>query len=1145
MRRTNQLNKAKKIFLLALFPLFGFTQTNIQQGSPFIKNYTSKEINGGPQIWCWAQDKRGMVYVGDLSGVVEFNGREWNRIGNINTIVRSIDVDSSGRVYVGSSDDFGYLQPNKKGEMKYVSLSQAIANKGIKFLDIWKVISTSQGVFFFSNKYLFRYFNKKVTAIPVDFKVQDAYLLNKKLYIPTQKGLCYFDDNKQIRVSDKVCFHMTPWRGDECICVNRDLKLSTYNLKTSETKEFKTQIPRFFTDNPISDIARIDNTKFAVATKTGKIVILSYNGDLIRLINKEVGLPTGWIYSIFVDDDKNIWVCSSKGVSKIDISFPISKFDEKNNINSNVIKSCLFDGKRYIATIDGIYYLPALDLKNLEESQKFIKVKPINDESWDFMVLNQQLYAVCSKGVWVINDKTAKLIYSIKAPQKAHCFNTSSLFPDVIFVGMRGNLKALKLNGSKDINQIKVISEMDFPEITEKIRRITSDKDGNLWLNTQFNGVYFVRFINGDLSNHRVTLLGNRNGLSNLNSTECYKVDNQITLSTGSGLLQPKFPTGRNKSDSLIRFDYSLLFGDTIKDLNPIVEAVTKKKYLLAGNGLWLANIYGRKKDFDTCGFNRLNFTIESYSIGADSLISFCTPDGLFYYNLTSQRNFKKTFHAIITKVEAGTDSVLFYGTYYSRIGLNRLTSLNQNPELVPRLTYNFNSITFHYSGLFFEDPELTEYQHQLVGFDKDWSDWTTENKANYTHLYEGKYTLKVRAKNVYGVVSDIAEYSFVILPPWYRTWWAILLYLILMDSVIYAFVMLYRRRLKAQKEFLEIIIKERTNEISEKAQELKTTNEKLVEMDKYKQGITSMIVHNLKNPLNAIINAPENDPANQLKHIKQTGRQMLNIVMNILDVNKYEETKLNLNIEEFALIDSVNNAIENILFLSNEKNIRIINQIQANIAVKADLGMIERVFVNLLTNAIKYTPTNGTISLKAEMNESKKGSFIKVSIADTGIGIPVDKIPLVFEKFGQIVAKNSGSVRSTGLGLTCCKMVVEAHGGEINVESEIEKGSTFWFTIPGFVDTGTKINEPGYEKIAPMETKKLSQANQRIIEKYLFQLQNTEIYKITDLNIIIEKIDASNNDEIMEWKRKLQAAIDSGNEDLYKKLISITPEIQ
>lgn len=745
------------------------------------------------------------------------------------------------------------------------------------------------------------------------------------------------------------------------------------------------------------------------------------------------------------------------------------------------------------------------------------------------------MFAIGSSGIWAIDNTEAKNIYNIEVPQKAHCFNTSPLFPDRVFIGMRGKLIAIKLNQDTSRKQFTVTDEIDFPEITEKIRRIVADKEGNLWLNTQFNGTYFLRFIDGNIRNYRVTILGKQNGLPNLDGNRAYKVNNEIILATGSGILQPVFPANKNAPDSLICFEHTRLFGDTISDPYAIVTPVSGNNYLIAGNGMYYATIHGAKQAFDSCGFSRLSCSVENILMSSDSIISLCSTEGLFNYNSRNRRNFKKPFNAIISKVEINNDSTIFYGSYYRLVDSTKVASLIQTPEFVPIIDYKLNSVILHFSGLFYEEPEATEFKYQLVGFNKEWSLWSTDNKAIYTNLPEGKYTFKVIAKNVYGAKSNVAEYHFIITAPWYRTWWAFLIYVLLFVLVVYLAIQQYTRKLLEQKYQLELLVENRTDEITEQARELKRVNEKLIEMDQFKQGVTSMIVHDLKNPINSIINVSDSKPETQLERIRQTGKQMLNLVLNILDVYKYEETKILVSAENHNLVDLAQEAIESILFLCNEKNISISNRINPMFGVKADAEMIERVFVNILTNAIKYTPNNGQIGIKAE----QINQFLKIAITDNGMGIAPDKIHLVFQKFGQVIAKNSGSVRSTGLGLTYCKMVIEAHGGEINVESEMEKGSTFWFTLPLTNDDINPSRKAVLGETNNAYSAELSMESQRIVNAYLLELKQTEIYKITELTDILNKIDDSTNDEIKLWKQALIRAIDAGNQLMYEKLLN------
>jgi len=252
-----------------------------------------------------------------------------------------------------------------------------------------------------------------------------------------------------------------------------------------------------------------------------------------------------------------------------------------------------------------------------------------------------------------------------------------------------------------------------------------------------------------------------------------------------------------------------------------------------------------------------------------------------------------------------------------------------------------------------------------------------------------------------------------------------------------------------------------------------KTVNaqkEKLLELDNFKEAMTGMIVHDLKNPLNAIIGLSSMNPEDEMMQmVNSAGNQMLNLVLNILDVQKFENTNVKLNLKEASLYELADEANRQVsLLIKQKKQILNLNILPQTI-IHTDAEVTVRVFVNMLTNAIKYTPSGGSISINQEAilfneddytkNELIPDSIKKqfkfqmpsclISVSDTGQGIPADKIHLVFEKFGQVEAKKSGGVRSTGLGMTFCKMVVEAHGGAIWITSEVGKGTNFYFTLP------------------------------------------------------------------------------------------------
>ncbi len=331
------------------------------------------------------------------------------------------------------------------------------------------------------------------------------------------------------------------------------------------------------------------------------------------------------------------------------------------------------------------------------------------------------------------------------------------------------------------------------------------------------------------------------------------------------------------------------------------------------------------------------------------------------------------------------------------------------------------------------------------------------------------------------------------------------------------------------QKRKANILLAKQKEEIVTQSEELLTTNDRLLELDQFKQGMTGMIVHDLKNPLNSIINLSKDIQA------KQSGKQMLNMVLNILDVHKYEETQFTVDKVDYSLYELSQNAILEVEFLAKQKNITISNTINSELGVNCDKEIIERVFVNLLTNAIKYTPNNGSMTLSSIKDSL---GFVEIKVADSGEGIPADKQAFVFNKFGQVDAKDSGRIKSTGLGLTFCKMAIEAHGGKIGVVSEVEQGTTFTFTLPVAVHAIAVSENQIKEQIK--SDFEFSVSDKEQLKSYIQALNKLMVYQTSSIEKIISDIDSENNEAIQYWLAEVRECLFAMNEEKYKELIRI-----
>ena len=311
----------------------------------------------------------------------------------------------------------------------------------------------------------------------------------------------------------------------------------------------------------------------------------------------------------------------------------------------------------------------------------------------------------------------------------------------------------------------------------------------------------------------------------------------------------------------------------------------------------------------------------------------------------------------------------------------------------------------------------------------------------------------------------------------------------------------------------------------------LQRINSKLTNLSRFKEQMTGMIVHDLKNPLNSIIGLADN-----LK-TKTAGKKMLNMVSNILDVYKFEDAKVKLKKAVVIIYNIVEKAIEQVDLLSSEKSIIIENGVEQNIAADIDAELFERVIINLLTNAIKFSEARSTISI---ISRDVDNDWFSFGVKDTGIGIPEDKTAHVFEKFGQLQKINSGVVCSTCLVLTVCKMAVEAHKGKIWVESNENKGTIFWIKL---LRTNGNVDKGLYKRDTTATVKKdyiFNDSEKKELSRVGGHFKRLDIYEVSELRKLLSQIQQSDSKAVLQWCNELKETISILDVMRYKELIGL-----
>jgi len=377
---------------------------------------------------------------------------------------------------------------------------------------------------------------------------------------------------------------------------------------------------------------------------------------------------------------------------------------------------------------------------------------------------------------------------------------------------------------------------------------------------------------------------------------------------------------------------------------------------------------------------------------------------------------------------------------YKGHIVLNK--PINNTNEI--ELRYDENNITLEFSGLNYVNPVQNFFRYKLENYDNEWTEIVADKQgaATYTGLKSGTYTFKVYAANNDKLWGDeIAELKIEVLPPWYASIYAYILYFLLLTAGIYLGIHYYLK-------ISSIRIAHQRKQEQQKQKE---------ELDQLKFRFFTNISHEFRTPLSLIISPleaiirRENDETmrGKLSKILKNARELLSLVNQLLDFRKLEmkgeELQLGYaDLVEFtdSLFSSFREAAEN-----EHKDISLIIK-EERLYMFFDSVKLRKILNNLLSNAIKYTSEGGNISLTLEKTTVENRDYALLCVQDSGVGIPEDKIERIFDRFYQLDNTVQSRVGS-GIGLHLVKEYVNLHEGKITVESEVGKGSSFNVLIP------------------------------------------------------------------------------------------------
>lgn len=990
-------------------------------------------------------DGKGYLWIGTRNGLSRYDGYSiityYNSQNDSNSLchnfVRALYFDSKGRLWIGTPKGICRFREDREDFKCY------------KTGDIATIVEDNRNRLFCSGPELYVYDDeadefRKIDRADSEYVISMASDSQGRLFLSTNRSIFYYDASfsKTTQIDARYFSDFVtgvdgiiPLKFDSRgrLWVGRNGKgVSCIDLTTGSCRVYP---PDEISDGTVRTIAEDQEHKIWLGTEKG-ITVISPDGqiDIMRqnFIDK-TQLNDNAIYTILPDRNDNIWVGTYFG----GINVLLKNNDQFRwvepgytdvHVRGKAVRKIIEmpDGRLWIATEDG-------GINIYDTAQNTIKV--FNRIPHLGHNIHCLYFDEATDDLWIGTFRNGLFRYDMQSgryvqylPDEKTGLESDAIFSitkqgDNLWVGTTHGLRYFDAAHDR-------FEKVNHPILdTYFIYCLLIDKDRNLWVGTNGQGLYCIdsstheikgwtaetqKHLNDDYitclyqdSSHKIWLGTNNDGLHYIDPLDLKirSLDNELSLPKSS--------------------------------ICSMIEDRIGNLWVSTSEGLYKLNMQRnaliRYTSEDGLPTNQFNF--DSSIQARNGLLYFGSVNGLI------------SFNPEVLKTNSGP-----FPVHLGHLTLNNetVTTESENTPLtaalddMTTLTLSYaqsRSFSIDYLTVALENPRSINYQVRLDGVDKDWRNAGQERKFVGLKLSPGTYCLHIRANNSNEgwEQAPVKSLTIVIEPPFYRSGWAYLFYVVFLVGLLFA---IYR--------FFSIRMHEK-NEI----RMAKMEKEKMEEINKEKIEFFTTITHELKTPLSLIV-APlkyisqqhelGEESAKRLDTAIKNANKMVTIIDELVTFNKVESGNSQFFLQEGNPLDFIENTA--LLFKENarQKNISLFVHCENNgEEVWFSPLYVERITNNLISNALKFTPANGKVIVKAEITNEPDGYvYLRIEVSDTGIGIAKEEIDNIFLKYYQTKRGHSANNKGWGIGLALVKRLTEIHKGRIRVESTIGEGSTF-----------------------------------------------------------------------------------------------------
>ncbi|GAA4271206.1 two-component regulator propeller domain-containing protein [Aquimarina gracilis] len=898
---------------------------------------------------------------------------------------------------------------------------------------------------------------------------------NGKIYVGTNVGLKEYDPVTQtlrpsIFLSQNGSQTIQEPIQSLLITKNNDIWIGTLSsglYKVNRTEEESTQIIHVpLTTKRILSLITVPDETILCGTENDGLFHVSNEGIVLKnyLFDKKDknSIRSNSIWSLFLDQNERIWMgYYNSGTGVYDKLYDKFNHIESLPSKSNSLETSSVTGivqdqsnKLWISMDGG-----GIDIYD----PKTLEFKHINTKSTDISGLTsndiQTIFVDSKENIWVGSWNSGIFLLK-KGTQRFINFNTSNTSGELssnsvlsfaedasgkIWIGtFYGGL----LSYDYENNQILHHDTKEFVQQNihkSSIRKVLVDHNNNVWVGST-TGLFKVNIHD----QNKYTIVSMRQKMSSryqnsLNANHILSIyessNNTLWIGTrGAGLC--RYDQSKNKFTW-----YNEQYGINEENVSSIIES--------SDGNIWISGNEGIHK-IDLSENNSVHYSINDGLLSNDFNFNAVYKDeeGNLYFG-----SYKGIDYFDPKNIKINSSKPHLYLTGFKLFNKKVSTDDKNSPlqKVISEtdsisLTHKQSVFTIEYTGINYTRPEKNQYAYYLEGLEKSWNYVGNTRSATYTNLDYGNYTFRVKAANNDGVWSDESlNLKITILPPWWKTNWAMFSYILLFFLGIYLLNKVTKERIKEK----QLIKYEREQRLKEE------------ELHKKKLQFFTNISHEFRTPLTLIINPlidiiksktynlPEEVKEKHFIIYKNTNR-LSRLINELMDFRKLEINKLKVKAQEINIVDFVKEIVS--YFSEEALNKKINLKVECdteNLIAWVDKSMIEKIIFNLLSNAFKVTPEKGEIEVRISTNafvevynETIQNSF-EIQVRDTGPGLEKEQLSKIFERFYQVNNLNKWYYGGTGIGLEVVRSFVELHKGSVEVDSEINKGTVFKIVLP------------------------------------------------------------------------------------------------